>query len=785
MLYKLAFNCYRKLASTKPIVLVYEDLQWIDSASLDLVGNLLPLIQDMPILFVCVYRPEKQHPFQSLRNRARVKHPDKFAEIILKPFEEEATKTLLDSLPPVQNLPAWLRQEAVENSLGNPLYLIEITQTLIDMEAITPGDDGWDWQEESEVMPGTFSEGLLSLISERIELLPEEALKILRLAGVIGRSFDVRIVKQVLQSARGTLAYLDLLIDRDFVEKLPANGGVLFAFRHPLILEAVYKMVLRRQRRIYHRQVGEALLALFPDKQNLNASRLAHHFDRARDERATQYHGLAGDMALRLYATEESTGHYRRALELALAKNDSDQETLKYLFRQRGQAQELSGHYAAALTGYEEMEVEARTRQMPALELEAVVLQGTIHSTANDQANPEEAEALARRGLSMARMLGSRRAEAKIFHNLLNLYRYTDRLSQAVMAGERAVQKSREMGMRELRARCLTDLIHVYINDGQMAKGLETAEQAMAGWQQIGNKVMFAECLTTMAVYQVLAGNLEQALQAASEAVTLNDAIENHWGLAYSQHMIGLAYWEQGKLDEALSVMQQAILSADQSNYTVVQTMTQALYMLMLAQLGLVEEAEKMIETITRISQDGPDALIQFSLALQAQVYSLTGKPEAAAYLLSSVRHEEAQTDNRLMRLYTTRALAQAAFHQQDYEVARQHTRELLDWAENAEMGLYLPEALYLHGLVQMKTGQPVPARAMLEQAKEQAERIGSRWTSWQILSALADLTRKKKESLALRKEAASIVSELADSLDDSAFRETFTKQASAVSLPA
>ena len=100
-----------------------------------------------------------------------------------------------------------------------------------------------------------------------------------------------------------------------------------YNFRHEMTRDVAHQSILRRQRRRYHRRVGEALESLFPERLEELAPQLGYHFDEGRDdERALKYYVMAGDAAARLYANEEAAGHYGRALEMARELNDHQAE---------------------------------------------------------------------------------------------------------------------------------------------------------------------------------------------------------------------------------------------------------------------------------------------------------------------------------------------------------------------------------------------------------------------------------------------------------------------------
>ena len=158
----------------------------------------------------------------------------------------------------------------------------------------------------------------------------------LQLASVIGRSFASPVLERIAEKPGVALAeHLKRLAQADLVR--PTGGGAAddYAFRHALTRDAAYETILLRQRRRYHRRVGEAMEALYADRLTDEAPRLAYHFAECRDwPKAVRYYALAGEAAARLYANTEAIEHLSRAVDICRAAPEAIDE---------GQIAELSG----------------------------------------------------------------------------------------------------------------------------------------------------------------------------------------------------------------------------------------------------------------------------------------------------------------------------------------------------------------------------------------------------------------------------------------------------------
>ena len=166
-----------------------------------------------------------------------------------------------------------------------------------------------------------------ALLAARIDQLEKGLRRTLQLASIIGRSFYRRILYWAMEVKTSLDEHLTALQRVELIRVAAQVPELEYTFRHEMTRDVACQSILRRQRRRYHRRVGEALETLFPERLEELAPQLDYHFYEGRDdERALKYYVMAGDAAARLYANEEAAGHYGRALEMARELNDHQAE---------------------------------------------------------------------------------------------------------------------------------------------------------------------------------------------------------------------------------------------------------------------------------------------------------------------------------------------------------------------------------------------------------------------------------------------------------------------------
>jgi class 3 adenylate cyclase len=188
----------RGLATRGPVVVVCEDLHWADPASVDVARHVMPLAAELPILFVAAMRAESDAPGWALKDQAREVFGDRLTEIALEPLGDADSRTLVANLLEVESLPESVRTAIMTRAEGNPFFVEEVVRMLIERGVIVAR--GQRWVATDEVATVEIPENLHGLLLARIDQLPDEAKRSLRIAAVIGRQFPVRVLERVVGS---------------------------------------------------------------------------------------------------------------------------------------------------------------------------------------------------------------------------------------------------------------------------------------------------------------------------------------------------------------------------------------------------------------------------------------------------------------------------------------------------------------------------------------------------------------------------------------------------------
>ncbi|MEP7199889.1 MAG: AAA family ATPase, partial [Chloroflexota bacterium] len=187
----------QSLAARQPLVLILDDIHWADPSSTDLLIKLLPLTSESPLLFCLVTRPDRDAPGWKLVGAAReTLGTVGFSEIDLNPLSDADSRQLVSNLLEIEALPDNIRTIILQKAEGNPFFVEEVIRMLMDRGAIVKKDNAWAAGKEIETVE--IPDNLQGLLLARIDRMPEDVKRTLRVASVIGRQFSVRVLEQVL-----------------------------------------------------------------------------------------------------------------------------------------------------------------------------------------------------------------------------------------------------------------------------------------------------------------------------------------------------------------------------------------------------------------------------------------------------------------------------------------------------------------------------------------------------------------------------------------------------------
>ncbi len=318
------------LARERTLVLILDDLQWADGASLNLLFFLARQLEASRVLLLGAYRPDdvalgrggERHPFEPILNELE----RYYGEIVIDLGAAQATEgrafvnALVDAEP--NRLDENFRNELFARTEGHPLFTVELLRTLQERGALARDADG-KWVATPTLNWETLPARVEGVIQERLARLQDNLRETLHIASVVGYKFAAQVVARVQQiQERELLKQLSRELEKRYrlvLEQGEVHVGKQFLsqyqFIHALVQQFLYNELGSGERRLMHGEIAAALEQLYGEHTDAIVVELARHFQEAGDdEKGTTYLIRAGEIAQRAYANAEARGLYTQAL---------------------------------------------------------------------------------------------------------------------------------------------------------------------------------------------------------------------------------------------------------------------------------------------------------------------------------------------------------------------------------------------------------------------------------------------------------------------------------------
>lgn len=778
-LYESMLLVWRESAGQTPLLAVFDDLQWSDPASVELLVHLFRLVNDAPLLFICALRPMRRLPGWRIKQSAEADYPHRYTELNLGPLTEPESSQLVGGLLSATELQEDLFADILQKTGGNPLFVEAVIQDLVDHGTLSRVGDNGRWRLSSETSELSIPDNLQSLLAARLDRLERGTRQTLELASVIGVSFYARILKHLSDDPDAVAGRLDQLERAGLIRESSRVPELEYSFSHHLARDATYRAILHSRRQELHRRVGLAFESLYGDNLEREAHRLARHFELGQDlDRASRYYASAGDAAFRLYANEEAIEHYSRALEFE-KRLEFDSERLCHLFNRRGRALELDSRFEEALANYDDMEALARDKQALPMLLEALLLQGQILCMPNSLYDCERGDALTAQALDMARLQGNRSAEAKVLWLMTNLWRIAGDLSRALDCGKASLAIARAENLVEQLAFTSNDLSHVYESLDQYETSMELRQESIGLWRELDNQPMLADALSSWSLVAYLIGQHAEALAAADEANEISRAIGNLWGQSFSRLAAGPIYWHLGDLKRAVESLDLGIRLGEEAGFPGSLLIGGTYLALIRCDMGQYGMALEVAQSATSAFEQYP-SMQGLVLAALVIIHARLGQLDQARIHLEAA--DALGGSESLVEILLGEARIRLALSAGDYNLSETLAMERVDRLREIGIRAQMTSALMALGQARLGLGDLDGAADSLASALSDARQLQNRQLIWRILAAQSEVAEKQQDREGverLRAEAWQEAQYIAGRAADAEMRQSF------LSLPA
>jgi class 3 adenylate cyclase/tetratricopeptide (TPR) repeat protein len=507
-------------SQVQPVLMVFEDLHWIDSETQTLLDSLVESAPTARLLLLVNYRPEYEHRWGSKTY---------YTQLRLDPLPPESAEALFEALVGHDPTLAHLKTTLIERTEGNPFFLEESVRTLAETHVLIGERGRYRLTKplDTTQVPATVQ----AVLAARIDRLPLEEKHLLQSAAVVGKDVALALLQAIAdQPAEELQRSLGRLQAAEFLYETRLFPDLEYTFKHALTHEVAYGGLLQERRRTFHARVVEAIETLYPDRLGEHVERLAHHALRGEVwSKAVRYLRHAGGKAAA-----------RSAYRVAVSCFKDGLATLAHL-----------PDAPDALEQAIDIRLDLRNA------LQALGEIGPIEETLR------EAEALAER-------LGDPRRRAQVAAYMSLSLAARGEYDRALEAGRRALTIAMPLGDLPLQVRAHFLLGNICYVAGDYHRAVEHSRWVvdaldgdliyerfgLAGLPAVQARAFLAAALAEL-------GQFPEALRHGEDAVRIAETAEHAFSLIHACRGTGHAHLRSGRLEAAIPALERGLRVAE------------------------------------------------------------------------------------------------------------------------------------------------------------------------------------------------------------------------------
>jgi len=689
-------NVLRAVAEGHPLLLILDDMQWADAASVGLLFHLGRRLEGAPILVICAYRPEEvaigrassqidleqveRHPLEKILSEFKRLFGDVW--ISLGDVDDAEGRGFVDAF--LDHEPNRLgddfRRALYDHTGGHPLFTIEMLRAMQERGDLVQEDGAWVWGSslDWETLPAKVE----GVIEERISRLEDELREILTVASVEGMSFTPQVVASVQEiGERGLLRQLSrdlearhrLVKEQDGIT-IGRTWLARYRFTHAMIYQHLYGQIGWGERRWLHNTIGKILEELYGEDKEEIAVQLTRHF--AGDpERERKYAEIAGEQAARRFANDEALRYFGKAIDLT---PEDDFENRFELFLAREAVYNLLGDRAAQRKDLDELSrlVELPDASMLGSRRAEVATRWALYSSRTD---PAEAVSLAEKAVFLAQEENRMDVAVEAYEIWSENLRKLGDLPGANTQAEAGYAVAQKIG--DLSGECglLNSLGLVALDQGEPARSLEFFESGLVIARKIGDRVHEAQTLNNLANVFGNSGDYKSAQVHFERALEIAREVGNRRGEGLILGNLGWIASMQGDYSTASSCHDQHLIISREVGDRYLEAITTI-------NLCTIELWQRDYGKAMRYAKQGR-ALARETGDLSGEAWALTflghvclemGHSEEAIASYQSALEIRRTLEQLSLAMEPLAGLARASLMHEDMPVAQEHVSEIL-----------------------------------------------------------------------------------------------------------
>ena len=526
----------------QPTLLILQDVQWTVE-SLDVLKAINQIVQDLPLCIVASYRTDEKPELP--QELPEMRH------IALDRLGSEEIADLSESMLGEAGRQPDILELLQRETEGNAFFLVEVMRALAE-EAGRLNQIG-RYALPEQVLAG----GIEEVLQRRLNLVPEYAQPLLGVVAVMGRELDLRVIEKIAPE----MNIEDWLADCANSAVLELKDGQ-WHFTHDKLRQSILKRLEDQPRRANHRQIAEAIEAIYPNMPDYAAT-LAHHWHGAGDELNERiYAHKAGEYALHISTFAEAVSQFGRALDLidTTTTDDAERRTLRInLLMKLGEALLYLGEYRDAIDKLEESLLLLQSEEAGLRTAQVFNLLGDIYWRQNDY---ERANQYAQDGLTLGREINAQDKVADALNRLGMVAFDQGEYAEATKHFEESLSICRIAESREEQSAVLNNLGIIALTLGEHDKARERFLEMLEICRASGERRKVASGLLNLGMIAGIQGDMSDAIVDFKEALEIYRTIGERRGIALALDNLGYASTLLDQYDEAMGYFEESLALA-------------------------------------------------------------------------------------------------------------------------------------------------------------------------------------------------------------------------------
>ena len=710
----------------QPVVVVLDDLQWADTGSLLLLRHLTAANQPMRVLVLGTYRDSEisgSHPLTD--SLAALHRQGGVTRINMTGLDDTEVVALLEAMAgyTLDDAGANLAHAVRQETDGNPFFVSEVLRHLAETATIYQDAMG-RWTAKGSLDQITLPDSVREVIGARVGRLGQDARRVLAVASVIGRDFDLDLLARSTNISEDEL--LDILEAAAAAALVgePADSSGHYKFTHALIQHTIAGDMGPNRRARAHRQVAEALEDLYGNRPGARVGELARHWVAATQPtnmtKAIDYSRQAGDAALRALAPDEAHRYYTQALELCGQVDESDPVLALDLAIGLGSAQRQIGD-----PEFRETLLETAHRAAELGDTQRLVASALVNDRGFRVLGSTDSDKIEVLELALARLPGDHPDRALLLANLCKELPGECPLERRRALSDEALAIAEASGDEANIVRVLNQVALPLRVPPLLDQSLSRSAEALARAERIGDPVLLFQAAAVCTVTAVQAGDVVEVDRSMEIARALASQLNQptiSWVLAIEQATRSLI---AGDTDRAEQLAREALKIGTESGQPDAAMFFAAQYFGVSWQRGALADLVPLMEQTITKNPGFPSALAALALG-----HAEGGRMSDASQLLADEASSDLATPLTSSWLTNRTLYAEVAIECRNAESALRQFERLAPWASQFSAGGLSAEGPVSHYLGGLGTvlGRYDEAEAYFVQSAAMSDSMGSKF---------------------------------------------------------